>query len=258
MNNCFIHNDDCFNVFDRMPEKSIDMVLCDMPYGITKNENDAKLPLSDLWRHYKRIVKPNGAILLFADGFFLAELMMSNPTWWRYNIVWDKVLKTGFLNAKRMPLRKHEEICVFYRKQPTYNPQFVDGKPQHGKGTRYRNKDVTNNNYGKFRAIEDTRSGNTKKYPDSVLMFSKPHPSIAKHPTEKPVDLLRYLIRTYTNAGDVVLDNCMGAGSTGIAALQEGRRFIGIEKSTAYYEIAQKRLIGVLKDTAREGGISDE
>lgn len=239
-----LYHDDCFKVFDRIPEKSVHMILCDMPYGTTRNKIDERLPLPDLWSQYRRIIKDNGSILLFADGFFLAELMASNRSWWRYNIVWDKVLKTGFLNAKRMPLREHEEICVFYKKQPTYNPQFTEGRPQHGKGTSYLRKCVVNNNYGKYAAVEDDRKGNTKKYPTSILTFSKPHASIAKHPTEKPVELLRYLIRTYTNEGDTVLDNCMGAGSTGIAALREGRKFIGIEKNDGYFKIARDRILG--------------
>jgi site-specific DNA-methyltransferase (adenine-specific) len=241
-NGAILFRDDCFNSFNLIENNSVDLILCDLPYGRTQNKKDIQLPLPKLWGQYKRVIKENGAILLFADGMFMADLMYSNQNWWRYNLVWDKVLKTGFLNANRMPLRQHEEICVFYKKLPTYNPQFSQGKPLHGKGTAYIDAEIVNNNYGEFHATEDTRKGCTEKYPSSILTFTKPHPSVAKHPTEKPVELLRYLIRTYSNKGDVVLDNCMGSGSCGIAAMKEGRKFIGIEKDSKYFDIAEERI----------------
>ena len=236
-------NADCFDIFPSIDCSSVDMILCDPPYGRTQNNKDICLPVDKLWKQYERIIKPNGCIALFADGMFMADLMQSNRKLWRYNLVWDKCLTTGFLNAKRMPLRQTEEICIFYKKLPTYNPQFSEREPLHGKGTAYKFTEIVNNNYGKYHATEDLRKGSTEKYPTSILKFPKPHPSVAKHPTEKSVPLLEYLIKTYTNYGDLVLDNCMGSGTTGIAALNTGRRFIGIEKDEKYYKIACDRIL---------------
>ena len=146
-----------------------------------------------------------------------------------------------------MPLRQHEQIAVFYRKLPTYNPQFSQGKPLHSRGSAYKNKDAKNENYGKFHPENDERSGSTEKYPTSILSFPKPHPSIAKHRTEKPVELLKWLIRTYTNEGDVVLDNCMGSGSTGVACVETNRQFVGIEMDAHYFDIAQQRIRASVK-----------
>lgn len=191
---------------------------------------------------YERIIKDNGAILLFGQGAFYVDLVNSNRKLFRYDLVWDKQLTSGFLNAKRMPLRQHEQIAVFYKKLPTYNPQFTQGKPLHSKGVSYKNKEHTNQNYGKFHMTDDSRAGSTEKYPTSILSFSKPHPSIAKHRTEKPVELLEYLIKTYTNEGEIVVDNCMGSGSTGVACVNTNRRFIGIEIEPKYFDIAKERI----------------
>lgn len=196
--------DNCLNAMQSIEDGSIDMILTDLPYGILNKNNpnakwDSLIPLDELWAQYKRVIKPNGAILLFGQGMFTAQLMMSNKEWWRYNLIWDKVLTTGFLNAKRMPLRSHEDITVFYDKLPTYNPQMTIGNPLHGRGTAYKSKQNTNNNYGDFIPNDDTRRGSTEKYPKSILTFPKPHPSVCKHPTQKPVELLEYLIKTYTN-----------------------------------------------------------
>lgn len=240
--NGVIFHDDCLKRMSDIPDQMIDFILCDPPYGTTSNKDDVPIPFDSLWEQYKRIIKPNGCIALFADGMFLADLMKSNEKWWRYNLVWDKVLTTGFLNARRMPLRRHEEICIFYNKPPTYNPQFTQGKPLHGKGTRYLTKKQVNNNYAEVKTIKDEREGSTEKYPSSILTFQKPHSSVAKHRTEKPVDLLEWLIKTYTNEGEIVLDNCMGSGSTCVAAVRTRRAFIGIEKDKDYYEVAKKRL----------------
>jgi len=237
-----IYFEDCLLGMEKIKTGSIDMILCDLPYGTTHNKLDIKIPFDKLWVHYDRIIKDTGVIALFADGFFLAETMMSNPKLWRYNLVWDKVLKTGFLNANRMPLRRHEEICIFYKNLPTFNPQFSEGEPLHGKGKAYKNKELTNNNYGNFLATEDTRKGSTQKYPTSILQFPKAHPSVAKHRTEKPVELLKYLILTYTNDNDVVLDNAIGSGSTAIACIQTNRRFIGFEIDKQYFDISAKRI----------------
>jgi site-specific DNA-methyltransferase (adenine-specific) len=160
----------------------------------------------------------------------------------RYDIVWDKCLTSGFLNSNKMPLRQHEQIAVFYKKLPTYNPQFSKGKPLHSKGISYINKPIKNQNYGDFHATDDSRKGCTEKYPTSILKFNKPHPSKSIHRTEKPVALLEYLIKTYTNDGDIVLDNCMGSGSTGVACVNTNRKFIGMELDKDYFDISQKRI----------------
>ena len=237
-----LYKGDCLEVMKSFSDRSVDMVLCDLPYGVTQNESDKPLDLTALWAQYKRIVKPNGCIALFAQGKFYIELVQSNLQMFRYDLVWDKELSTGFLNARRMPLRQHEQIAIFYEKLPVYHPQFTEGKPLHSKGQRYAEKEPVNRNYGKFHAMDDGRAGETQKYPTSILRFPKPHPSVACHRTEKPVSLLEYLIKTYTNEGDVVLDNCMGSGSTGVAARNINRNFIGIELNEEYFEIARKRI----------------
>ncbi len=237
-----LYKGDCLEIMPSIPDKSVDMILCDLPYGTTRNKADKRLPFVPLWKQYKRIIKDNGCIVLFAQSKFYIDLVQSNSRWFRYDLVWDKVLTTGFLNAKRMPMRQHEQIAIFYKKLPTYNPQFTQGKPLHGKGTAYKDKELTNNNYGKFNALEDTRKGSTDKYPTSILQVAKPHPSVAKHNTEKPIALLEYIIKTYTNEGETVLDNCMGSGSTGVACVNTNRNFIGIELQDKIFEIANKRI----------------
>lgn len=239
---------DCLELMKDIPDKSIDMILCDLPYGKTQNKKDKPLPFDKLWTEYRRIIKDNGCIALFGQGTFYIDLVNSNRKMFRYDLVWDKGLTTGFLNAKRMPLRKHEQIAIFYEKQPVYNPQFSQGEPLHGKGTAYKSKEIKNQNYGKFNAVEDNRAGSVEKYPTTILSFKKPHPSVALHRTEKPVDLLKYLIKTYTNQGDVVLDNCMGSGSTGVACVNTNRNFIGIELDENYFNIAKKRIENALKE----------
>ena len=230
---------DCLDVMPKIKEHSVDLILCDLPYGRTQNKWDAIIPFEKLWDNYNRLIKPNGAIALFADGMFMADLMVSNRKMWKYNIVWDKVLTSGFLNANRQPLRSHEEIVIFYNKQPTYNPQKVKGKPNHSKGTSQKN---TNNNYGKFEIVDNREELGDMKHPRSIWTFQKPHPSKMVHPTEKPLDCIEYIIRTYTNEGDLVLDNTMGSGTTCLGAKRLNRSFIGIEKEDKYFEIAVKRL----------------
>ena len=234
-----IYLEDCLEGMKRIPDGSVDMVLCDPPYERTKNRWDVAIPIEPLWKEYRRIVKPNGAIVLFADGMFMAKLMSSNPSMWRYNLIWDKVLTAGFLNANRMPLRRHEEICVFYKKAPTYNPQKTPGPKSHSKGTP---KECANHNYGSYDFIDNAEEHGTMKYPTSIFRIQKPHPSKAVHPTEKPVELCETLIRTYTNPGETVLDNAMGSGSTGVAAMMAGRNFIGFETERKYFDIASQRI----------------
>ena len=239
----YIQQGDCLLLMETIPDKSIDMILCDLPYGLTQNPYDKPIPFEKLWANYKRIIKPNGVIALFGQGQFFIDLVESNRKWYRYDIVWDKVLTSGFLNAKRMPLRRHEQVAVFYQKLPTYNPQFSEGQPLHGRGKTYVNKPIKNHNYGKFKNTEDDRKGSTEKYPTSIIRESKAHPSKAIHPTEKPVKLLEYLIKTYTNEGEIVLDNCMGCGSTVIACMRTKRKYIGFELAEEYFLTAQERII---------------
>ena len=233
---------DCLNLMQSIPDKSIDMILCDLPFGVTQNKADIVIPFEPLWKQYERIIKDNGAIVLFGQGVFYVDLVNSNRKLFRYDLVWDKQLVSGFLNAKRMPLRQHEQIAVFYKKPPTYNPQFTQGQPLHTKGSKYKDKPVNNQNYGVFEAADDSRAGSTEKYPTSILSFQKPHPSVAKHRTEKPVALLEYLIKTYTNENETVLDNCMGCGSTGVACTNTNRNFIGMELDEDYFLVAQKNI----------------
>ena len=240
---------DCLEVMPKIREKSIDMILCDLPYGRTHNKWDSIIPFEDLWSNYNRVIKDNGVIALFADGMFMAKLMLSNEKMWRYNLVWDKVLVSGFLNANRQPLRSHEEIVIFYKKQPTYNPQKIKGNPNHSKGTTTKN---TNNNYGKYDLVDNRELLGDMKHPKSIWTFEKPHPSKMVHPTQKPLSCIENLIKTYTNEGDLVLDNCMGSGTTCIGALNLNRDFIGIEKDEKYFEIVKSRIL------ENQGELSDE
>lgn len=241
-------NGDCLELMAKLPDGSIDMILCDLPYQVTKNDWDVALPLDELWKQYSRIIKPNGAIVLFAEGMFMARLMMSNQKMWRYNLVWDKVLTSGFLNANRMPLRQHEQLCVFYKKLPYYNPQKKVGKTSsHSKG---KPKVCENNNYGSYGFVDNVDKHGNMKYPTSIMRYQKPHPSKAFHPTEKALGLLVELVCMYTKEGETVLDNCMGSGSTGCACLMTGRKFIGMELDKRYFSIAKERIEGIGKENA--------
>lgn len=238
---------DCLALMNDLPEKSVDMILCDLPYGVLNKTNqnakwDSVIPFSALWSHYERIIKDNGAIVLFGNGMFTSDLMQSQKRLWRYNLIWDKVAKTGFLNANRMPLRQHEDICVFYKKLPTYNPQMVPCEPHKRNHSKGNMKNPTNNNcYGKF--VEIPTRITDLKYPVSIIPISKEHCNGKFfHPTQKPVELLEWLIKTYTNEGDLVLDNCCGSGSTGVACINTNRRFVGMELEEKYYKIAKERL----------------
>ena len=229
---------DCLERMKEIPDNSVDMILCDLPYGVTANELDIVIPFDSLWEQYDRITKDNSAILLFGQGIFYIDLVNSNRKMFKYDLVWDKVLTSGFLNANRMPLRRHEQIAVFYNNQPIYNPQMVKGKPNHNVGDLTR--EMSNNNYGDFKRVEQRYDG--MKYPTSIISYEKPHPSIAKHRTEKSVPMLEYLIKTYTDKGMVVLDNCMGSGTTGLACINTERDFIGIEKDENYFKVSCDRI----------------
>lgn len=230
---------DCLERMKEIPDKSIDLILCDLPYGVTTNKVDVVIPFDKLWEQYKRIIKDNTAILLFSQGMFYVDLVSSNREMFKYDLVWDKELTSGFLNANKMPLRRHEQIAVFYSNQPTYNPQMVKGAINHYRKTTNEKLEV-NRNYGDMKMVECKYDG--MKYPTSILDFQKPHPSVSVHPTEKSVDLMSYLIKTYSNKGDLVLDNTMGSGTTGVACIECGRDFIGIEKDDEHFNTAKRRI----------------
>jgi site-specific DNA-methyltransferase (adenine-specific) len=236
-----IYQRDCLEGMRDIPDKSIDMILCDLPYGTTQNKWDSIIPLDELWAQYERIIKDNGAIVLTAQTPFDKVLGASNLKLLRYEWIWDKVLGTGHLNAKRAPMKRHENILVFYKRQPTYNPQMVPGEP-YDKGT------VTkfSSNYGKQRKVR-VKNTSGDRYPTSIIVESNAARRGKLHPTQKPVKLFEYLIRTYTNEGEIVLDNCVGSGTTAVAALRSNRKFIGFELEPEYVEIANKRISDELK-----------
>ena len=232
MKNIQIFCGDCLELMKDIPDKSIDMILCDLPYGTTaRNKWDCVIEYELLWEQYERIIKENGAICLFAQAPFDKTLACSNLTLFRYEWIWVKQQGTGHLNAKKMPMKAHENVLVFYKKLPTYNPQMREGKPYVCKSGR------GSTNYREQKSVVTENSG--FRYPLDVLSFQSDK---GLHPTQKPVALLEYLIKTYTNDGETVLDNCMGSGSTGIACINANRKFIGIELDPTYFEIAKKRL----------------
>lgn len=275
-NNIKLYQDDCLNAMNEIPDKSVNMILTDLPYGITaRNKWDEVIPFNDyvcidgqnynldeyllkayqtgtpyedafkyfnehktlgLWTQYDRVIKDNGAIVLFGSGMFTTNLIKSNPKEWRYNLIWQKTLPTGFLNAKKMPLMSHEDICVFYKKLPTYNPQKTTG---HERKAAVRKS--TSTNYGVAEKV--TAYDSTERFPTSVWTFSHDKQKSHLHPTQKPIALLENLIKTYTNEGELVLDSCMGSGSTGKACMNLNRNFIGIEKDENYYKIARERIL---------------
>ncbi len=221
-----IIEDDCLNILPFIPDKSIDMILCDLPYGFTQNEWDFQIPLNKLWVHYERIIKNNGVIALTSQGLFTAKLIISNTKLFKYKIVWVKSKSTNFLNANRQPLRKHEDICIFYKKQPSYFPQKMNGDP-YNKGFR---KNQLTGSYGDFNSIEVKSEG--ERFPTDVVYFKTAESEgPVYHPTQKPIALGQYLIRTYTTENALILDNAFGSGSFLVAAVLENRDFIGIEKN---------------------------
>lgn len=226
---------DCLKLMRDLPGASVDMVLCDLPYGTTRNNWDSVIPLDALWSQYERLC--TGAVVLTAQTPFDKVLGASNVGALRYEWVWQKTHATGHLNAKRAPMKAHENVLVFYDQQPTYNPQMTSG---HVRKTATKRKDV-GTNYG-AQSFDSISYDSTERYPRSVLTFASDKQRSNLHPTQKPVALMRYLIATYTNPGDVVLDNCMGSGTTGVACAELGRRFIGIEKEPDYFKTASRRI----------------
>jgi site-specific DNA-methyltransferase (adenine-specific) len=212
-----------------IPDHSVDLILCDLPYGTTQNKWDSVIPFDELWEAYGRVVKKDGAIVLTAAQPFTSTLIISNLKDFKYCWVWKKSKPTGHLNAKKQPLRNTEDVVVFYKSQPTYNPQ----------GTRPTDVMVSRTNRGNYGECSKTTRQTVTGYPTTVLEFPTEN---GAHPTQKPVALMEYLIRTYTNEGDLVLDNTMGSGTTGVASMNTNRRFIGIETDPGYFQIAEKRI----------------
>ena len=228
---------DCLIEMQNIPDKSIDMILCDLPYGTTACKWDTIIPFEPLWEQYKRIIKDNGAIVLTASQPFTSALVMSNPKMFRYCWVWEKSRSSTPMLAKKQPMRFHEDVCVFYKNQPTYNPIMTKGAKNHasksGKGVVRIHGD---------RASFFQENTSDMKYPRSVQFFKSTDSTRNLHPTQKPVALFEYLIKTYTSVGDTILDNCIGSGTTAVAAINTGRNFIGIEMDKGYCDISNKRI----------------
>lgn len=250
--------DDCLSAMAKIPDESIDLILCDLPYGTTQNSWDSVIPLDKLWAHYRRILTPKGVVALMSQGSFTARVILSQELLFKYKITWVKSKPTNFLNAKKQPLRKHEDVCIFYAKQPNYTPQMSEGEP-YDKGVR---KNQLTGSYGDFRPAHIKSDGG--RYPTDVVYFKTAEAEgRVWHPTQKPVELGRYLVRTYTAPNGVVLDNCFGSASFIVAAAIEGRNSIGIEMNKEISEfkkeplnllkVAQERLAGISDTTVLTG-----
>ena len=235
-----IYNEDCLEGMKRIPDKSVDMILCDLPYGTTRNKWDSVIPLEPLWEQYKRVIKDNGAIVLTAQTPFDKVLGASNLKMLKYEWIWNKSSGTGHLNAKKMPMKNHENVLVFYKKLPTYNPQMTKGKPYTQKSGR------ASSNYNPQERVTTVNEG--LRYPLTIQKFNNEK---GLHPTQKPVALFEYLIETYTNEGETVLDNCMGSGTTAIACINANRNFIGFETNKEYYDIANNRIEEMVEEIVK-------
>lgn len=244
-------NGDCLQLMKDIPDKSIDMILCDLPYGTTRCKWDSVIDFAALWGGYNRIIKDNGAIVLFSTQPFTAQLVNSNLKHFRYEWIWRKTQAKNHMNAKKQPLRAHENIEVFYKKPPTYNPQMTHGHKRKVSTRRYTRENTGASCYG--REVRNDHYDSTDRYPVDVQTFSNGDQTKRYHVTQKPVDLLAYLIRTYTNEGETVLDNCMGGGSTGVACLLTGREFIGMEKDPDTFKIAKDRIEAAERKLNTEG-----
>lgn len=234
-----VFNGDCLELMKDIPTGSVDMILCDLPYGTTACKWDVIIPFDKLWEQYERVIKDNGAIVLTAAQPFTSALVMSNPKLFKYSYVWDKTTKTNHLNAKKQPLRRTEDVLLFYKKQCAYNAQgliegdFSNFRPNHFK---YKKGDKV---YGEQK--EHNNNSNYTNYPDDIIVVSNGNNG-SVHPTQKPVALFEYLIKTYTNEGDTVLDNCAGSGTTAIACINTNRNYILMEKEQKYFDIINDRI----------------
>ena len=237
MSNINLYQGDCLEIMKQIKDKSIDMILCDLPYGTTACKWDVVIPFDELWEQYNRIIKDNGAIVLFGSEPFSSKLRISNLRMYKYDWIWKKTKAQGFLNSKKMPLKDYENICVFYKRLPVYNPQgIIYGNFQNDRKSKYvKGEDI----YGKEKEFGISHMSN---FPKQIIEFSNPSGKGQLHPTQKPVELLEYLIKTYTNENELVLDNCMGSGSTGVACKNLNRNFIGIELDENYFNIAKERI----------------
>ena len=232
---------DCLELMKSIPDGSIDMILTDPPYGTTDAPWDKVVPIDEMWEEYNRIIKQDGAVVLFSQLPFAVDLINGNRKSFRYEIIWQKTMTVGFLNANKMPLRAHENILIFYKKLPTYNPQKTAGKPYFKPGSVTTPGEVYGNSKAASKRLTiDNVTG--ERYPTDVLRFSNAGRRGKKHSTQKPTALLEWLIKTYTNPGEVVLDSCMGSGSTGVACVNTGRDFIGIELNEQFFNIAKERI----------------
>lgn len=233
-----LYQGDCLKLLNQIESNSVDLILADLPYGTTANKWDSVIPMKPLFEQYKRIIKDHGAVLLFGMGMFGAQLITNAPKVmpYRYSWIWQKTMPVGFLNSHKMPLRSYENVYVFYKHLPTYHPQMRQGfKPYTRKGGDYRKQ-------GDYHSqIKTTITSKGERYPIDVIKFSNGNNDNV-HPTQKPVDLLEYLINTYTDNGMTVLDNTMGSGSTGVACVNLDRNFIGMELDSDYYQVAQERI----------------
>lgn len=247
MNDIQLYNEDCLTKMRHLPSKSIDLILCDLPYGLTPCLWDKTLPLDLLWVEYKRLLKDNGVAVLFGSQPFTSHLIISNLGMFRYEWIYKKIAGSNFANARKMPIKEHENICVFYAKQPKYNPQMQERSEGGRKrlNTPYKKNSTTS--CDALGNIPRNNAGRTYdqqyRLPGSVQQFNnRSKGSRGLHPTQKPVELCEYLIKTYTDIGDMVMDNCMGSGTTGVACKNTGRRFIGIEKDANMFAVAKKRI----------------
>ncbi len=230
---------DCLHLMSNILSKSIDLICADLPYGVTKNSWDSEINLPALWLQYERIIKDNGAIVLFGQDKFSARLMLSNEKLHRYNLIWEKTSPTGFFNAKKMPLRSHEDILVFYKNSSTYNPQKTTGHPRKVSTAHHKRNSKKTTNYG-IHGL--TTYDSTERYPKSVWKFPSDKQKSALFPTQKPVKLLEEIIKTYSNEGDIVLDNVAGSGTTPVACINTNRKWIAMENNRDNFNIADKRI----------------
>lgn len=242
---------DCLHLLPSIPTNSVDLICADLPYGETAHKLDKFISPEKLWPEYWRILKPDGAIVLFGQGRFSA-MMINSSKYYRYTRIWNKLLSTGFLNVNRQPLRIHEDVTVFYKKAPTYNPQMTKGRPSNSKGAMQRNK---NNNYNAFTIIDNSKAQGGLKYPTSIISIQKPHPSKSIHRTQKPVALIEDIILTYSNEGETVLDNTTGSGTLGEASINTGRYFILMEKCPIEFAKMKRRIDKLYKDRGWTSGL---
>jgi len=250
--NIKLYNGDCMELMQDIPDKSIDAIICDLPYGTTACKWDTVIPFEPLWAQYKRIIKDNGAIVLTATNPFASALIQSNIDWFKYEWVWHKNMTSGFALSKKQPLRNHELVLVFYKKQPTYNPikepRDLSESSKQRMNYAFTTTEGTNEHQNGIKKVKFVPEDKELSYPKTVKKWNGVNPHNRLHATEKPIDMMEYLIKTYTNEGETVLDNTMGSGTTGVACVNTNRNFIGIELDESYFAVAEKRVNDAIKD----------